>query len=61
MAILVIVFLLWILDTQLFGYVMTDFLSIIKMGDIVFDNWDHIGSTTTLHSTIKGLIDWVNR
>ena len=32
-----------------------------KMGDIVFDNWDHIGSTTTLHSTIKGLIDWVNR
>ncbi|MBM3009782.1 hypothetical protein [Citrobacter freundii] len=35
MAILVIVFLLWILDTQLFGYVMTDFLSIIKMGDIV--------------------------
>jgi hypothetical protein len=38
MAFLIIVFLLWILDTQLFGYVMTDFLSIIKMGDIVSYN-----------------------
>ncbi|HAT8006462.1 TPA: hypothetical protein SLG96_002981 [Citrobacter koseri] len=37
-AILVIAFFLWILDTQFFGYVMTDFLSIIKMGDIVSYN-----------------------
>lgn len=56
MAILVIFFLLWILDTQLFGYVMTDFLSIIKMGDIVSYNHTFVligGIPTIMMMTIS--------
>ncbi|MDE5205163.1 hypothetical protein PYX06_06595 [Citrobacter amalonaticus] len=35
MYFLLIIFLLGILDLQIFGFVMTDFLSLIRMGDVI--------------------------